>query len=77
METPREEPPLRLVGSRAPARPEALPPAPLRIGDYEECRREPGADPRLDALETLESMSRKIDDLAKLLLDGDDTPRAA
>lgn len=77
MDTPREEPTLRLVGSRAPARPEAVPPAPLPIGDYEECRREPGADPRLDALETLEGMSRKIDDLARLLLGDDDTPRAA
>jgi hypothetical protein len=77
MDASRDEPTLRLVGSHAPARPEVAPPAPLPIGDYEECRREPGADPRLDALETLENMSRKIDDLAKLLLDGDDTPRAA
>ena len=77
MDTPREEPTLRLVGSLAPVRPEVEPPASMPIGDYEGCRREPGDDPRLDALETLESMSRRIDDLAKLLLGDDDTPRAA
>jgi hypothetical protein len=77
MPSPHEEPKLRLVHSQAPARTELDPPAPLPIADYESSRRDPGADPRLDALETLEGMSRKIDDLAKLLLDGDDTPRAA
>lgn len=77
MDAARDEPHLRLVGSRAPARAEAAPPAPLPIADYEGARREPGADPRLDALETLESMSRKIDDLAKLLLGDHDPPRAA
>jgi len=77
METSGSQPSLRLVGSRAPARAEAEPPAPLPIVEYERCRREPGADPRLDSLETLEGMSRKIDDLARLLLGDDDTPRAA
>lgn len=77
MDTPRSHHPLRLVGSQAPARPEIAPPAPLPIGEYEADRREPGADPRLDALETLEGMSRKIDDLARLLLGDDESPRAA
>lgn len=77
MDTPRAERSLRLVGSQAPARPEIAPPAPLPIGEYESARREPGEDPRLDALEALEGMSRKIDDLARLLLGDDETPRAA
>jgi len=76
MPSPSEQPSLRLVGSHAPVR-EIAPPAPLPMGDYEGCRREPGDDPRLDALETLESMSRRIDDLARLLLGDDDSPRAA
>jgi hypothetical protein len=77
METSGSQPSLRLVGSRIPVRTEAEPPAPLPIGEYEECRRDPGTDPRLDALESLEGISRKIDDLARLLLGDDDTPRAA
>ena len=77
METSGSQPSLRLVGSRIPARAVAEPPASLPIGEYERCRREPGVDPRLDAIESLEGISRKIDDLARLLLGDDDTPRAA
>jgi len=54
------------------------PPSPFPMSEYADLRREPGEDPRLDALAALEATSRKIDDLARLLLERDsDPPRAA